>query len=220
MASIEERSETSGGAAEEAGERLDRVLAARLAELSRSRHKALILAGRVAIDRVTIRDPGHHVNAGDRIVLDAAAAARCRDQTRKHRARGGVRGRGADRHRQAQGPGRASRRRQLDRHIGQCAGRPLRRQPGGCRRRAPARYRAPPRQGHHRADGGRQDRTRPQSAQPPVRRSWPQRFRCAAATWRSSGACRCHPTGTIDKPIGRHPHAREKMACAPAGGRQ
>src|SRR5215831_7957184 len=38
-------------AAEEAGERLDRVLAQRLAELSRSRHKALILAGRVVIDK-------------------------------------------------------------------------------------------------------------------------------------------------------------------------
>jgi 23S rRNA pseudouridine1911/1915/1917 synthase len=57
-------------AAEEAGERLDRVLAQRVAELSRSRHKALILAGRVAIDGATIRDPGHRVNAGAAIVLD------------------------------------------------------------------------------------------------------------------------------------------------------
>ncbi len=57
-------------AADEAGERLDRVLARRLAELSRSRHKALILAGRVAIDGTTIRDPGHRVNAGGTIVLD------------------------------------------------------------------------------------------------------------------------------------------------------
>ena len=61
-------------AAEEAGERLDRVLAARVAELSRSRHKALILAGRVAIDGATIRDPGHRVNAGGTIVLDLPAA--------------------------------------------------------------------------------------------------------------------------------------------------
>ena len=43
---------------------------ARVAELSRSRHKALILAGRVAIDGATIRDPGHRVNAGGTIVLD------------------------------------------------------------------------------------------------------------------------------------------------------
>jgi len=70
MASIEGRSEELVVAAEEAGERLDRVLAARVAELSRSRHKALILAGRVAIDRATIRDPGHRVNAGETISLD------------------------------------------------------------------------------------------------------------------------------------------------------
>jgi 23S rRNA pseudouridine1911/1915/1917 synthase len=61
------RSEIVVVAAEEAGERLDRVLAARVAELSRSRHKALILAGHVAIDGVTIRDPGHKVNAGGTI---------------------------------------------------------------------------------------------------------------------------------------------------------
>jgi 23S rRNA pseudouridine1911/1915/1917 synthase len=64
------RSETLVVAADEAGERLDRVLARRVAGLSRSRHKALILAGRVAIDGATIRDPGHHVNAGGIIVLD------------------------------------------------------------------------------------------------------------------------------------------------------
>jgi 23S rRNA pseudouridine1911/1915/1917 synthase len=51
----------------DAGERLDRVLAARIADLSRSRLKALILAGEVAIGGRTIRDPGHHVNAGDAI---------------------------------------------------------------------------------------------------------------------------------------------------------
>src|SRR5213080_2179677 len=61
-------------AAEEAGERLDRVLARRVAELSRSRHKALILAGRVAIDGATIRDPGHRVNAGGRIRLELPPA--------------------------------------------------------------------------------------------------------------------------------------------------
>jgi 23S rRNA pseudouridine1911/1915/1917 synthase len=64
------RSEELVIAADEAGERLDRVLAARVAELSRSRHKELILAGRVAIDGATIRDPSHRVNAGGRIMLD------------------------------------------------------------------------------------------------------------------------------------------------------
>ena len=70
MDSTQARSATVVVAAEEAGERLDRVLAARVAELSRSRHKALILAGRVAIDGATIRDPGHRVNAGGTIALD------------------------------------------------------------------------------------------------------------------------------------------------------
>src|SRR5438445_12323516 len=68
------RSEKLTVAAEDAGERLDRVLAQRVAELSRSRHKALILAGRVAIDGTTIRDPGHRVNAGATIVLDLPPA--------------------------------------------------------------------------------------------------------------------------------------------------
>jgi 23S rRNA pseudouridine1911/1915/1917 synthase len=64
------RSEEFQVAPAEAGERLDRVLAVRVAELSRSRHKALILDGRVAIDGRTIRDPGHHVNAGNTIVVE------------------------------------------------------------------------------------------------------------------------------------------------------
>jgi 23S rRNA pseudouridine1911/1915/1917 synthase len=55
--------------AAERGARLDRVLAQRLAALSRSRLKALILAGATAIDKTTVRDPGHRVNAGDAITL-------------------------------------------------------------------------------------------------------------------------------------------------------
>src|SRR5215470_5924422 len=53
----------------EAGERLDRVLAVHVTALSRTRLKALVLAGRVAIGARTIRDPGHRVNAGDRIAV-------------------------------------------------------------------------------------------------------------------------------------------------------
>jgi 23S rRNA pseudouridine1911/1915/1917 synthase len=60
--------ETEIGAAE-AGERLDRALAARFEELSRSRLKALILAGHVTVSGRTIRDPSHHVNEGDRIAV-------------------------------------------------------------------------------------------------------------------------------------------------------
>jgi 23S rRNA pseudouridine1911/1915/1917 synthase len=55
--------------AAEARLRLDRALAARFEELSRSRLKALILAGHVTVSGRTIRDPSHHVNAGDRIAI-------------------------------------------------------------------------------------------------------------------------------------------------------
>ena len=54
--------------AAEARERLDRALAGRV-DASRSRLKALILAGQVAIGGRTIRDPGHRVNAGDEIAV-------------------------------------------------------------------------------------------------------------------------------------------------------
>jgi len=57
-------------AAEEAGGRLDRVVAAHITELSRSRLKALIEAGAVAVDGSTIRDPSHRVNAGAALVVD------------------------------------------------------------------------------------------------------------------------------------------------------
>src|SRR6516164_11323191 len=44
-------------AADEASPRLDRVLAAHLADLSRSRLKALILDGKVAVGAAPVRDP-------------------------------------------------------------------------------------------------------------------------------------------------------------------
>ena len=47
----------------QSGARLDRVLAAHIVELSRTRLKALIEAGAVAVDGRTIRDPGHRVNS-------------------------------------------------------------------------------------------------------------------------------------------------------------
>jgi 23S rRNA pseudouridine1911/1915/1917 synthase len=56
-------------AEEQTGERLDRLLAASFNEFSRSRLKALIESGAVAIDGATIRDPSHRVNSGDAIVL-------------------------------------------------------------------------------------------------------------------------------------------------------
>jgi 23S rRNA pseudouridine1911/1915/1917 synthase len=57
-------------APDEAGERLDRVLARHLAELSRSRLKSLIEAGTVEVDGHTIRDPSHRVNSGAAIKVD------------------------------------------------------------------------------------------------------------------------------------------------------
>ena len=62
-------------AADEAGERLDRLLARHVVELSRSRLKALIEAGAVEIDGGTIRDPSHRVNSGAAIGLDVPAPA-------------------------------------------------------------------------------------------------------------------------------------------------
>jgi 23S rRNA pseudouridine1911/1915/1917 synthase len=54
--------------------RLDRVLAARRPELSRSRLKALILAGQVTVEGAAIRDPAYHVAKGDTITIDVPEA--------------------------------------------------------------------------------------------------------------------------------------------------
>jgi 23S rRNA pseudouridine1911/1915/1917 synthase len=54
----------------EPGGRLDRVLAARIPALSRSRLKALILDGQVSVEARTIRDPAIQVNSGDTIVVN------------------------------------------------------------------------------------------------------------------------------------------------------
>jgi 23S rRNA pseudouridine1911/1915/1917 synthase len=54
--------------------RLDRVLAGRCATLSRSRLKALILAGSVNVGGAPIRDPAYHVAKGDTITIDVPEA--------------------------------------------------------------------------------------------------------------------------------------------------
>jgi 23S rRNA pseudouridine1911/1915/1917 synthase len=64
---------TVGG--DEGSTRLDRVLAVRQPELSRSRLKALILAGSVTVGQAPIRDPAYHVVAGDTITIDVPEAA-------------------------------------------------------------------------------------------------------------------------------------------------
>jgi len=59
---------------DEASTRLDRMLAGRLQQLSRSRLKALILAGQVTVGTNPIRDPAYHVAAGDTITIDVPQA--------------------------------------------------------------------------------------------------------------------------------------------------
>ncbi|MGJ4933604.1 RluA family pseudouridine synthase [Bradyrhizobium sp. HKCCYLRH3083] len=61
-------------AGDEGSPRLDRVLAAKLPELSRSRLKALILAGQVSLRAQAVRDPAYHVTAGDTITIDVPEA--------------------------------------------------------------------------------------------------------------------------------------------------
>lgn len=57
-------------AGDEGSPRLDRVLAVRSPDLSRSRLKALILAGNVEIGGSAVRDPSHHVAKGDLVTID------------------------------------------------------------------------------------------------------------------------------------------------------
>ncbi|MGF6311614.1 23S rRNA pseudouridine1911/1915/1917 synthase [Bradyrhizobium sp. i1.8.4] len=60
---------------DEGSARLDRVLAQRTPELSRSRLKALILAGSVTVKDAVLRDPAYHVVKGDTIIIDVPEAA-------------------------------------------------------------------------------------------------------------------------------------------------
>jgi 23S rRNA pseudouridine1911/1915/1917 synthase len=64
----------------EGSPRLDRVLAARVAELSRSRLKTLILEGRVEVRNAPVRDPAYHVAAGDTITIDVPEAVAAEPQ--------------------------------------------------------------------------------------------------------------------------------------------
>ena len=55
---------------EDAGQRVDRLLAERLTDLSRSRLKALIEDGRLTVDGATITNPSMRVKPGQRLQLD------------------------------------------------------------------------------------------------------------------------------------------------------
>jgi 23S rRNA pseudouridine1911/1915/1917 synthase len=78
----DEAVETVKIAAEEQGQRLDRVLAAHIPALSRSRLKALILDGHVtiqgAVEARTIRDPAAQVNSGDTVTVTLPAPAQAK----------------------------------------------------------------------------------------------------------------------------------------------
>src|SRR6202166_2536157 len=79
--SLEQGSSSNSGqrlevtvAGDEGSTRLDRVLAVRLADLSRSRLKALILAGSITLKSAPVRDPAYHVARGDTITIDVPEA--------------------------------------------------------------------------------------------------------------------------------------------------
>ena len=61
-------------AGDEGSPRLDRVLAGAIENLSRSRLKALILAGSVTVNGAAVRDPAYHVGRGDSITIDVPEA--------------------------------------------------------------------------------------------------------------------------------------------------
>jgi 23S rRNA pseudouridine1911/1915/1917 synthase len=67
-------------AGDEGSIRLDRVLAAREPSLSRSRLKGLILAGSVSVGTTAIRDPAYHVAKGDTITIDVPEAVAAEPQ--------------------------------------------------------------------------------------------------------------------------------------------
>ena len=64
---------TVGGS--EGSRRLDRVLAVHVPDLSRSRLKALIVDGQVAVGTRIVRDPAYHVRAGETITIEIPEAA-------------------------------------------------------------------------------------------------------------------------------------------------
>ena len=79
--------------AEEAGERLDRFLARRLPDFSRSRLQALIRAGRVARDGAAVADLGHRIKAGETYSVDVPEPEPATPQAAGHAARDRPRGR-------------------------------------------------------------------------------------------------------------------------------
>ena len=123
--------------------RLDKALAEACPDYSRSRLKALILAGDVTCNGLALTDPSAKVNAGQKITITLPPLAEAAPQAQ-----------GIpldvvfeDEHliliNKAPGHGRASCPRQSRWHVGQRPVGPLRRQSHGYRRRGPSRHRSP-----------------------------------------------------------------------------
>ncbi len=83
------------------GQRLDRFLAERLPELSRTRVQSLIKEGQVSLGGATIVEAKYRVKPGDRFELGLPPADAARARRRGHSPRHRLRGRRAHRHRQA-----------------------------------------------------------------------------------------------------------------------
>ena len=174
--------------------RLDKALARDAPEeaaLSRSRLARLIAEGAVTVDGAVARPTASaRSRQRPRSSIALAPAAEIADGARGDPARRRLRGRRADRRRQAGGDGGPSGPGLASGHAGQRADPPLRRQPVGDRRRAAAGHRAPDRQGHVRPAGRGQDRpgaSRPRRAVRGARRS-------SAPMSRSATACRIRAT--------------------------
>jgi 23S rRNA pseudouridine1911/1915/1917 synthase len=73
------RYEVTAAAAED-GTRLDRLLAQHLPQLSRSRVKALVVAGQVTADGATISDPSHRVKPGQNFAIAVPEARPAKPQ--------------------------------------------------------------------------------------------------------------------------------------------
>ncbi len=82
MSATETSTQTGILAPDQAGQRLDRVLAALLPEFSRSRLQELITQGAVTLTGATIKDPNHRVKGDEeyRVAIPAALPARPRGQ--------------------------------------------------------------------------------------------------------------------------------------------
>ena len=200
-------------AGDEGSARLDRVLAVRARELSRSRLKALILAGQVTVGSAPHPRPRLSCHRRRYDHNRRAGSDRRRAQGRGYRARYRLRGRRHHRHRQAERasscipPPGIETGTLVNALIAHCGDQPLRH-----RRRQAAGHRAPARQGHHRADGGGEERPRASVADRAIRRSRPHRRDAARLYGVRLG--RARPPARHGRRADRPPSAiaREKMA--------